>query len=360
MKDEMFFVARRYYKPGSLKARLCLDGMQKMYAYVEEKGIPYKKNGKLVVAVTTEEVDRLEALFKNATLNGVPDIRYISDEKGIQEIEPEATGLAAIHSPHTGIVDWGVVARSFAQDVREQGGDILLNHEVTGVEELDSNVLLKTTKTSISARKVLTCCGTFADRIAVQCGGAVAPQILPIRGEYLRIPAGKLDIRGNIYPVPQPGVPFLGVHFTPLLNGDIILGPSAVLALSRDGYRTWDVSLRDVRAMAGYTGFWKLLARHAKYGVGELARNAFPSLAVRRAQRYVPSLQSAYVTRAGLERAGVRAQAVSPNGDLVDDFVFERLGHSGNIVHTRNAPSPGATSSLAISEVIVDYLDANP
>lgn len=347
-----------YYKPGSLKARLCLKGMYETYEYVQQKGIPFRKNGKLVVAVAPEEVGRLEALFKNATTNGVPDLRYISDEQGIKEVEPEATGLAAIHSPHTGIVDWAVVARSFANDVEHLGGKILLNHLVTGFVESESTVRINTTASAVTAKKVLTCCGTYADRVAAQCGGATAPQIIPVRGEYLRIPAGRLDIRGNIYPVPQPNVPFLGVHFTPLLNGDIILGPSAVPALSRDGYSNRDVSLRDVAAMAGYSGFWRLLAKHARYGVGELARNAVPSLAVQRAQQYVPRLQLNDVKRAGVTRAGVRAQAVSRMGELVDDFVFERLGRSGNIIHTRNAPSPGATSSLAISEVIVDYLDA--
>lgn len=349
---------RRYYKPGSLKAKLCLEGMYKTYEYVQQRGIPFHKNGKLVVAVTPNEVGRLEALMKNATTNGVPDLRYISDEMGIKKVEPEAAGLAAIHSPHTGIVDWAVVARSFASDVQKQGGKILLNHKVTGFVESDSHVSISTTASTVTAKKVLTCCGTYADRIAEQCGGASAPQIVPVRGEYLRIPAGRLDIRGNIYPVPQPNVPFLGVHFTPLLNGDIILGPSAIPALSRDGYSNRDVSLQDLASMAGYAGFWRLLAKHARYGVGELARNAIPPLAVRRAQQYVPRLQLGDVQRAGVERAGVRAQAVSPTGELVDDFVFERLGRSGNIVHTRNAPSPGATSSLAISEVIVDYLDA--
>lgn len=331
--------------------------MHKTYEYVQQKGIPYRKNGKLVVAVTSEEVGRLEALMKNATINGVPDLRYISDEQGIKEVEPEATGLAAIHSPHTGIVDWGVVARSFASDVEKQGGEILLNHKVTGFVESESSVSITTTASTVTTRKVLTCCGTYADRIARQSGGAVSPQIVPVRGEYLKIPAGRLDIRGNIYPVPEPDVPFLGVHFTPILNGDIILGPSAVPALSRDGYSNRDVSFEDITAMARYAGFWRLLGKHARYAVGELARNALPSLAVQRAQRYVPRLQLGDVRRAGVERAGVRAQAVSQTGELVDDFVFERLGQSGNIVHTRNAPSPGATSSLAISEVIADYLD---
>jgi L-2-hydroxyglutarate oxidase LhgO len=334
--------------------------MHMTYAYLEEKRIPHKKNGKLIVAVTPDEVGRLQTLFKNASTNGVPDIHYIDNPKSIQEVEPEVTnGLAAIHSPHTGIVDWGAVARSFADDITRQGGDILLNHRVTSFSESGDCVVMNTDHSSISAQRVLTCCGTYADRIAAQCGGAEAPQIVPIRGEYLRIPAGTLDIRGNIYPVPAPGVPFLGVHFTPLLSGDIILGPSAVPALSRDGYRTWDASLSDLRAMAGYAGFWRLLARHATFGVGELVRNAVPALAVQRAKLYVPRLELAHVSRAGVERAGVRAQAVSPAGDLVDDFVFERLGREGRIVHTRNAPSPGATSSMAISEYIADYLEAS-
>lgn len=331
--------------------------MRKTFEYLKAKNIPHKKNGKLVVAVTPGEVPTLRALMANAQQNGVPDLRFIDCADGIREVEPECSGLAAIHSPHTGIVDWAVVARSYAEDLLDGGGDVLLNHEVTAISESHDLVTIATANRAnpaVRARQVLTCSGAYADRVASLSGGAHHPQILPVRGEYLRIPAGTLDIRGSIYPVPAPGVPFLGVHFTPLLNGDIILGPSAVLALSRDGYRASDVSTRDVRDMVANPGFWRLLARHASYGLGEAARTAVPGLAVRRAQAYVPKLRVEHVER-GAGLAGVRAQAVSREGGLVEDFVFER-SKSGRVVNCRNLPSPAATSSLAISEMVVDYL----
>jgi L-2-hydroxyglutarate oxidase LhgO len=366
--------ASLYYPPGSLKARLCLRGMQMAYEYMEKCGIAYRQVGKLVVATRTEEIPKLKNIFANALENGVPGVRFVDDHEGICEIEPMAAGVAAIHSPKTGITDWAAVARAFQADIDgDENGQVLLNHAVTGMKDRASHVSVISqlpgskkdsrggVETVIEARQVVTCAGTYTDRIAGLAGGVKAPMIVPIRGEYLVIPSSNplaQAIRGNIYPVPAPGVPFLGVHFTPTLTGDVILGPNAVLAFSRDGYSygARDFAARDVAEYARYPGFWRLAMRSGGFAAGELARSLVSSAAVARAQRYVPSLKAQDVACGGRERAGVRAQAVSLDGRLVDDFVFETTA-GGKIVNARNAPSPGATSALAIAEIIADRLD---
>jgi (S)-2-hydroxyglutarate dehydrogenase len=362
-----------YYPPGSLKARLCLRGMRLAYEYMDARRVPYRKVGKVVVASSAGEVERLRGIFANAAANGVPGVRWVDDCDGIREIEPAAVGVAAIHSPETGITDWAAVARALQQDIEHHAaGQVLLGHKVTGMNDCGTHVAIAartlaagetTSRSVIRARQVVTCAGTHTDRISGLCGGARAPMIVPIRGEYLVLPAETdvaRTIRGNIYPVPVPGVPFLGVHFTPTLHGDVLLGPNAVLALSRDGYShsLRDVSARDVADYASYAGFWRLATRHARFGAGELVRSVFPRAAVRRAQRYVPGLRAEDVVHGGRARAGVRAQAVAADGTLVEDFVFETTA-GGKIVSARNAPSPGATSALAIAEVVADrFADA--
>lgn len=349
-----------------------------MEEYLKAKNIPHSKVGKLVVAANNAEIPSLERLFENASTNGVPNIRYLRTAAEIQTIEPLATGSAAIHSPETGIVNWADVARAFQTDVVHGGGDVHLGHSVTDMSDDGKTVSVSGTVTHydargraeqrgsdrfvLRARKVLTCCGTQSDRVASKCGGARSPQVIPIRGEYLVIRSDNelaKQIRGNIYPVPVAGVPFLGVHFTPTLSGDVILGPNALLSLSREGYsyRMQDISVGDTADMLTYPGFWRLLAKHFPYGCGEVWRSVNVRAAVTRAQMYVPSLGVGDVVRGGRARAGVRAQAVDADGNLVDDFVFERLA-GGKIVHARNAPSPAATSSMAIAETIADYLEA--
>jgi L-2-hydroxyglutarate oxidase LhgO len=343
--------------------------------YMREKRIPHAIVGKLVVATTQTEVPALQRIFANAVTNQVPGVRYIDECEGIREIEPEARGIAAIYSPETGITDWAQVARSLQSDITQAGGMVLTGHKVVSIGDCGDRVMVTAdTSTSLEravqkstvvfeTRQVVTCAGTYADRIAVLSGGTHAPQIVPIRGEYLVIPADNplaQRIRGNIYPVPVHGVPFLGVHFTRTLAGDVILGPNAVLALSRDGYSNSslsDIHAGDMLRLCSYVGFWRLMARHGRYGVGEAWRSAWPPSAVRRAARYVPGLLlAADVRRGGRSLAGVRAQAVGRDGELIDDFVFERT-MGGKVVHTRNAPSPGATSALAIAEVIADYVE---
>lgn len=328
--------------------------------YVKKFGIPFKKVGKLVIATNPDEVTRLKKLFKNAKTNQVPKVRYIDNIDGIREIEPEATGLAAIHSPETGIVDWSQVAKSFSKDIHDAGGFVLCGHRMTDMQDNGDRVDIKTTVSYldalqkstpdpftkiIEAKQVVSCAGTHADRVAQLCGGSREPQIVPVRGEYLVLPADTLlakRIRGNIYPVPEPDVPFLGVHFTPTMSGDVIIGPNAVLAFSRNGYsnKYRDISVRDLYDMALYGGFWKAALRYGRYGMGEVLKSFYPAIAISNARRYVPALQASQVMHGGRDRCGVRAQAVGSKGDLIDDFVFERAA-GGKVVHTRNAPSPG-------------------
>lgn len=350
-----------YYKPNSLKARLCLQGMQRSYAYCEQKGIPYRKVGKLIVALNEAELPSLRELFRNAVANGVRDVRYVSSGKEIREIEPECGGVAGIHSPHTGIVEWGVVAQHFAEDVREMGGEIMVNSEVCGLEDKGEGIDIYTASKVVRAEKVITCAGAQSDRVAGLLGGGRSPRIIPVRGEYLRVRNAEIAerIRGNIYPVPNVGSggAFLGVHFTRTMRDEVIVGPNAVVSFSRDGYGRLSGRMRDVWDMAKFAGFWRLCARHGRYGMGEAYRSVFIRAAARAAREYVPGLGVEDFERRGIEKSGIRGQAVDWEGRLVEDFVFEE-GAGGRVLHTRNAPSPGATSSLAIAEMIVERSEA--
>ncbi|CAN8063429.1 unnamed protein product [Agarophyton chilense] len=348
-----------YYAPHSLKAKLCLEGLHKTYAYLEEKSIPHKKVGKLIVALNDSQVPELQRLFSNAQQNGVPDIRLV-DADEIRRIEPECAGVAAIHSPITGIVDWALVAEHYAHDIRSLGGEIRTKARVTDIKCNDSISLTYTNGTEsnvLHADKLISCAGLFSDRVARLLGGERAPQILPVRGEYLRVTNTHIAsrIRGNIYPVPDPetGSPFLGVHFTPSMSGELIVGPNAVLAFSRTGYRALDFSFRDFWEMLSYPGFWPLAKRFWRHGASELYHSLFISAAAKSAREYVPALTTTDFERRGSQTYGVRAQALGLGGELVDDFVFETAA-DGRVLHTRNAPSPAATSSLAIARVIAD------
>lgn len=359
-----------YYKPGSLKARLCLDGMQKSYKYFDQKGIPYRKVGKLIVALRDSDRPQLQHLYQNALTNAVPDVAYLDSPEQIRRVEPECAGVAAIHSPNTGIVDWGLVANHFGDDIRDMGGSIFLNSKVSRISyDGQRKVSLftqaaqsdRTAEPTVTAERVITCAGAQSDRVAGLMGGAKHPQIVPVRGEYLRVTNERIAsrIHGNIYPLPDSGSgsPFLGIHFTRTMNDEVIVGPNAVLAFARDGYSPTDVRLADVAQLATNAAFWKLCWTHGRYGLKELYHSIFVSAAAQAAREYVPALSVTDFDRRGADRSGIRGQAVSSDGKLVDDFVFESAG-GGRVLHTRNAPSPGATSSLAISEMIVDQSNA--
>lgn len=349
-----------YYAPNSLKATLCLEGLQRSYHYFDQHQIPYKKTGKLIVALDRSELSSLETLFQNAQINGVPDMQFLHSTEEIHHLQPGCAGIAAIFSPHTGIVDWAAVARSYADQVRSMGGTIQTSSRVFALEHnelIDLHVQTPTARKVVKTERVISCAGVQSDRVAALLNGVRDPAIIPVRGEYLRITNPDLasTIRMNIYPVPDSGSgsPFLGVHFTPTLSGDVIVGPNAVLAFSRNGYKASDFSWRDINDMVRYPGFWRLASRFWKFGAREAYRSAFISSAARAARKYVPAVQVSDFERQGPERSGIRAQAVSMSGALVDDFVFESAA-DGRVLHTRNAPSPGATSSLAIARVIAD------
>lgn len=353
-----------YYKPGTLKAKLCVQGLELTYKYCDEHKIPYKKCGKLIVAVTDEEVPRLEELYKRGIQNGAKGLTFLSRSE-IKEIEPHCEGKIALLSPNTGIVDWGLVAKTFGTVFQSMGGTVVTDYEVTDfartleLPDQDSASpypvqVIGKNKQPIHCRYVVTCGGLYSDRLAVKSGCSSEPKIVPFRGEYLVLkPDKQYLVNGNIYPVPDPKLPFLGVHFTPRMDGSVWLGPNALLAFQREGYRFKDIDFRDLFDSLKFTGLQKLMRKHWRFGAGEFYRSIALAAQVKQLQRYIPELQVEHVVRGP---AGVRAQALDKDGNLVDDFVFDS-GH-GNIgdrvLHVRNAPSPAATSSLSIAQMIAD------
>ncbi|HEX6471074.1 MAG TPA: L-2-hydroxyglutarate oxidase [Streptosporangiaceae bacterium] len=336
-----------YYAPGSLKARLCRRGIGLLKDYCAERDLPYEECGKVVVARTEAELGPLGEIERRATANGVPGLRRL-DAAALREIEPHAAGVAALHSPHTAIADFTAVARAFADDVTAAGGSVRLGFEVAGIAADDTGGTVRVRgPEELKFDRLVVCAGLQSDRVARLAGDADGPAIVPFRGEYYRlVPERAHLVRGLIYPVPDPRYPFLGVHFTRRIGGTVDVGPNAVLALAREGYRPRDVELADLWETLRWPGFRRLAARHWRTGLreihGSLSKRAF----VRAARGFVPELSVRDVVAAP---AGVRAQAVDPDGSLVDDF---RIGRRGPVVTVRNAPSPAATSSLAIAEHI--------
>jgi (S)-2-hydroxyglutarate dehydrogenase len=318
-----------YYKPGSLKAKLCVEGAARMYAFCEERGIAVERCGKVIVALDESELDRLNELERRGQANGVPGLRRLTAPE-ITELEPHCTGIAGLHSPNTGIVDFAAVARALADDVREAGGEIMLGRPVSAVARDDGGVRLE--GADVAARHAVFCAGGQASRLAVAAGAPEDPRIVPFRGQYLSLrPQARELVRGLIYPVPDPDLPFLGVHLTRHISGDVLLGPSAMLV----GGLRWP-------------GTWRVVRRFWRTGVQELRMAASKRAFVAACARYVPELRVGDVEGGP---AGVRAQAVGRDGALVDDFIFSE---AEGTLHVRNAPSPAATSSLAIADLIAD------
>jgi len=338
-----------YYMPGSLKARLCRRGIGLLKSYCEERGVAYSECGKVVVARRPDELPRLGEIERRATANGVPGLRRLSGDE-LAEIEPHVRGVAALHSPHTAIVDFPGVARAYAREIVEGGGQVKLGFEVVAVTRIAGEIrLCSPTGDELAFDRLIVCAGLHADHLARLAGERSAPSIIPFRGEYYRLlPARRHLVHGLIYPVPDPAYPFLGVHFTPRVDGEVDIGPNAVLALAREGYRRRDVSLGDLAEILSSTGFRRLARRHWRKGLheirGSLSRRAF----LHEARDFIPELTVDDVEPAP---AGVRAQAVDADGSLVDDF---RIAHRDGIALVGNAPSPAATSSLAIAEYLVD------
>jgi L-2-hydroxyglutarate oxidase LhgO len=349
-----------YYSPGSLKARACVQGHQEMLAFCEENGIPFDRCGKLIVALDASELPRLEELYRRGMVNGVPGIEIVERDR-MREIEPYVAGVRAIYSPNTGIVDYVQVAQTYARHVREQGGETLTGHEVIGISSHGPTVVLSIrhsqhgvdSHTEIQAAHVVTCAGLQSDRISTMHGGKRDVRIVPFRGDYYVLrPERRHLIRALIYPIPDPRFPFLGVHFTRRLNGEVWAGPNAVLAFAREGYRRRDLSLAELWDTLTYGGFWKLAATYWRTGLDEMYRDYVKVAYVRELQRYLPDLRRDDLVPGP---SGVRAQAIGKDGHLVDDFLISR---SENCIQVQNAPSPAATSSLVIGRMIADEADA--
>ena len=352
-----------YYKPGSLKAENCVRGRDALYDFCAEKGIAIERCGKLVVATAERELPALDELERRGRENGLARIRRLDPDE-IREIEPYVTGgIAGLHVPETGIVDYKAVAQAFADDVAEQGGEVRTGARVLAVRARSDGLTVETSAGDVTAARLVNCGGLQCDRLARLCGvpvqrplggneGGEQLQIVPFRGEYYEVVEERRHlVRNLVYPVPDARFPFLGVHFTRMIGGGLEAGPNAVLALRREGYRWRDVSFRDLADVARYPGFWRLAGRFWRTGAMEVVRSLSKRRFVAALQRLVPEICSADIFRAG---AGVRAQAVARDGSLLDDFCIVRGERS---VHVLNAPSPGATASIAIGETIADQLD---
>ena len=337
-----------YYAPGSLKATLCREGKVEMEAFAERHEIPIERCGKLVVALDETELPRFEALKERAIANGVPGLEDVGRER-IAELEPHAAGIRALWSPFTGIIDFRRVALAMADDLRAQGVEIHLDRRVTGIHESSDAVVVETVKGPLVARHLVVCAGLHADRLAAMAGSTDAPRIVPFRGDYYTLtPDARALARGLIYPVPDPRFPFLGVHFTKRIDGEVWAGPNAVLAFAREGYRRRDLNVRDLAGTLSFGGFRRLAARYLRTGLAEMWRDWWKPAFVRELQRYIPEIRSDQLV---FGPSGVRAQALARDGSLVDDF---SLGGSGRILHVQNAPSPAATSSLAIGRTLAE------
>ena len=343
-----------YYQPGSLKARLCREGKADLEAYCAAHGVPIEHTGKLVVALDDSELGRFAELKARAAANEVPGLEEVGPER-IRELEPHAVGIKALWSPGTGIVDYLAVAHAFAHDVVERGAAIETRRAVESIERRGDELVMGTSRGVLVARRVIACAGLQADRIAAMSSGAdegdagdePRPRIVPFRGDYYTLkPEAEHLVRGLIYPVPDPQFPFLGVHFTKRIDGSVLAGPNAVLATSREGYGRLDVSLRDMADTITYPGFRKLARRFWRMGAAEMWRDWYKRAFVADLRRFVPALSSDHLV---FGPSGIRAQALGADGSMVDDFL---LGGSDRILHVLNAPSPAATSSLAIGRVL--------
>jgi 2-hydroxyglutarate dehydrogenase len=341
-----------YYAPGSLKARMCVRGAALMYEYCERRGIDVNRIGKLIIATDAGELPGLDELERRSRANGVPGIRRIGGPE-IREIEPHAIGVAALHSPNTGIVDFRTVCDRLAADVVQAGAELRLGWPVRDVLANARQIrLIGPDGDAIEAAGAVFCAGLWADRLAVRAGASADPRIVPFRGGYLRLRADRRGlVNGLIYPVPDPALPFLGVHLTPQIGGEVVLGPSALLVGARDAYGLTTVRRGDLADTFAWPGTWRMMRRWWKTGLQEVHLAASRRAFAAHAARYVPGLTAADMTPGF---AGVRAQAVARDGKLVDDFVISRTDRA---VHVRNAPSPAATSSLALAELIADSAD---
>jgi 2-hydroxyglutarate dehydrogenase len=343
-----------YYRPGTLKAELCVTGARALYEYCAERGVPTERTGKVIVA--TEEAERpgLDELERRGIANGVSGLRRIGPDE-LREIEPHARGVAALHSPATGVVDFAEVARALAADLGAAGGTLATGCGVLGTSAAGGRIAVSHPHGETRAGAAVLCAGAWSDRLAVAAGASPDPRIVPFRGAYLRLrPERRELVRTSIYPVPDPELPFLGMHLTRALDGDVHLGPSALMVGARDAYRLRRIRARDLADNLAWPGTWRLLRRHWRTGLAELRHGISRRSFVGELRRYVPELSPDDV-RGG--HTGVRAQALGRDGSLIDDFVVSRTERA---LHVRNAPSPAATSALALADRIADMLERGP
>ena len=336
-----------YYKPGSQKAKLCVEGARAMIEFCRAHNIPHQVCGKVIVATHEEEFPRLEELRRRGEANGLTGLQLIGPEQ-LREIEPHASGLRALIVPSTGITDYAMVCQKYAELIRAQGGTILTSTAVTGLRNLTDELVVETSGPAFSTTYLINCAGLFSDRIAGLAGVKRDIIVVPFRGEYYDLaPQRSSLVRNLIYPVPDPQFPFLGVHFTRRVNGTVDAGPNAVLAFRREGYRRTDFSLRDLASSLAFPGFWRMAAKHWRSGLDEFYRSFSKPAFVRALQRLLPELRAEDLIPGG---SGVRAQALRPDGTLVDDFLFVP---ADRMLHVLNVPSPAATASLVIGRSIV-------
>ncbi|MFC1550210.1 L-2-hydroxyglutarate oxidase [Candidatus Neomarinimicrobiota bacterium] len=339
-----------YYKPGSLKAKNCRRGVSKLLQFCENNNVNYELCGKVIVATTEEEVPHLQALYERGQANGVPNLTLLEVDD-LVKLEPNAAGIKALHSPSTGIVDFGKVAQMCATQIEQMGGQIEKCSRVKKILNSTGSIKIITDKGDFLTGQMINCGGLYADRIARHSGIEVDIKIIPFRGEYFTLVPEKNNLVNTlIYPVPDPRFPFLGVHFTKKIDGSVEAGPNAVLAWAREGYSRWKINPYDLGEVFTYPAFWSMARQYWKSGLMEMARSSWKPMMVRALQRLVPKIRSSDLKLGG---SGVRAQALDSNGKLLDDF---RIVAQNNSVHVLNAPSPAATSAFAIAEHIESYL----
>jgi L-2-hydroxyglutarate oxidase LhgO len=340
-----------YYLPGSLKAVLCRRGVGLLEDFCAQHSLEYRQIGKVIVARDASELGRLQDLQERAQQNGVPGVRRLEPSE-LREIEPHVVGVAALHSPTTAIVDYRAIARAMANEIESLGGQVRLGQAVVGISRRGGRASVETSSGPLGCARVIICAGLQSDLLARAAGDDASPAIVPFRGEYFRLIPSRTDlVRGLVYPVPDPAYPFLGVHFTPRVDGTVDIGPNAVFATAREGYRKRDLSLHDLWETMRWPGTRRLFRAHWRAGIREIRGSLSKQAYLSQARDYVPDLQSADVVRGP---SGIRAQAVDLDGSMVDDFRVSRLGA---VTAVRNAPSPAATSSLAIAEHVVAAID---
>lgn len=337
-----------YYAPGSRKARLCREGKAELERFAQEKGIPFERCGKLVVALDASELGPLARIRERAAANGVEALEEVGPER-IREIEPHAAGIRALWSPSTGIIDFRRVALAYAQEIAERGGTVATGTAVEAIRDSGGERVIATSAGDVFARDVIACAGLQSDRVAAMTGDEGDERIVPFRGDYYTLtPRARRLVRGLIYPVPDPSFPFLGIHFTKRIDGSVLAGPNAVLAFAREGYRRRDLSFRDLRETLAFPGFRRLARRHLASGLAEMWRDLSKRAFTSALARYVPEIRAVDLV---FGPSGVRAQSLSADGRLVEDF---SIGESAHVLHVRNAPSPAATASLAIGRELAE------